>query len=64
MNTHLIAQRERSPVLRMNGWPLAAQFAFRQKDGSLHYYTSNPRTNNATRINDGIDRRIVPGRNS
>lgn len=59
MNT--IRERERSPVLRMNGWPLATHFAFRQKDGSLQYYHTNPRTINATRINDGKPSPKIPG---
>lgn len=59
-----ITERERSPVLRMNGWPLTAQFAFRQKDGSMHYYKTNPRSKTATRINDGFNPSAIPGRNS
>lgn len=59
-----LAERECLPVGKFNGWPTLAQFAFRQKDGTLKYYQTNPRSKQATRNNDGSHCPIVPGRNS
>lgn len=54
-----LAEREATPVARLNGWPPTAQFAFRGTDGKLVYYKSNPRAKTATRISDGIIRSSI-----